>query len=316
MELTSEVPVLKKKRLEGLRTSQHPYRHRIIDSEHWGKFLTRTKPKVVDGMTLDSKEKIREAQKTALHQSVDGAGLKTAGNAPASNAWVDEGTCLMTGSRYVEAIKIRGNLIATAHRTSRGASRRNHNRLCDAGCQKPETLAHISQTCPRTWAPRIARHDAITNYVGGRLRELGWNVKKEEPIPTRAGVRKPDIVATKGARAVVTDITIVADHINPDEALKRKVLHYDTMDIREHIRGPGTTNPAPNIKFSAVVMTWRGTWSKKSAEETKDLGLTNQDLKMMAVRSLERTAKIVSYHRKSTERWGEARGRHQDGRPP
>ena len=150
MEFRSMIPVLKRKRLEELRTSSHPYREKLVDSERWMQILKRTKPVKEEGITMDSKEKVKEVMRTQLYQKVDGAGLKHAGEVPSAHKWVDDGSSLMSGGAYVAAVKIRGNLMATTHRSTRG---RGGDRLCDAGCRRAETFAQISQVCPRTWAP-------------------------------------------------------------------------------------------------------------------------------------------------------------------
>ena len=314
MELRAMIPVLKRKRLEELRTSNHPYREKLVDSKRWMQILQRCRPSKEEGITMDSKAKVKEVTRTQLYQKVDGAGLQHAGEVPSAHKWVDDGTNLMSGGAYVAAVKIRGNLMTTAHRSTRG---RSGDRLCDAGCRRAETFAHISQVCPRTWAPRGERHDRVVNYVCGRLKENGWAVEKEQVIPTSGGkTKKPDIVARRGADVLVTDVTITADNAHPDEAHHHKVTYYDQEDIREHLRGGRSSyNPAPRFRFSGVALSWRGIWSRASAEDLEWAGLGQRDFKIISVRTLEGGKKIAAWFRKSTEGVVHRGGRLMTGRP-
>ena len=141
-------------------------------------------------------------------------------------------------------------------------------------------------------------------------------MEKEQVIPTSRGPRKPDIVARRGADVMVTDVTITADNEHPDEAHKHKVDYYDVKDIREHLRGGSTTlNPAPRIRFSGVALSWRGIWSRASAEDLEWAGLGQRDFKMISVRTLEGGKKNAAWFRKSTEGVMHRRGRHMTGQP-
>lgn len=308
MELRASIPVMKRSRLEELRRSSHPYKERFIDSARWVKFLMRSQLVIRNGVTLDTKAKVVESHKRSLYATVDGAGLEFSSEVPVANVWRDEGTSLMTGGAFVAAVKIHGNLVATRHRATRGKSRAGGDRYCDAGCRKPETLAHISQKCMRTWAPRIERHDRIVKYVMVRLKECGWSVKKEVHIPFKGTYKKPDIVAKKGADVFVTDVTVTADNHHPDEAHDNKVELYDIKEIRDHLKKEAEEGQEPVFKFSAVALSWRGVWSLKSATDLQWAGLKKHDLKIITVRALEGGKRIVSWHRKSTEGCGRRGG--------
>ena len=84
-----------------------------------------------------------------------------------------------------------GNLVATALRSARG--RPQTDIRCDC-CGRPEALSHILQSCPRTHASRIARHDKIIDLVISCAEKIGYGICHEPAIPTPAGIRKPDLI--------------------------------------------------------------------------------------------------------------------------
>ena len=108
--------------------------------------------------------RIRNEHRRQLLAKADGAGLKEAPNHPPSHRWITAPNPPMPGAAYIGAIKVRGNLAATGQRAAR--SRRGQGfQPCDAGCGRPETLGHISQTCTRTHLNRTARHDKALNQI-------------------------------------------------------------------------------------------------------------------------------------------------------
>ena len=70
-------------------------------------------------------------------------------------------------------------------------------------CGRTESLAHISQVCPRTHASRIARHDKIVELVEQALTQKGYTMDREPAIPTLAGMRRPDLVVAHGSAVTV-----------------------------------------------------------------------------------------------------------------
>ena len=90
-------------------------------------------------------------------------------------------------------MKVRGNLVPTAERTSRG--RRQGSVMCDAGCNAQGTLAHISQSCARTHFLRCDKHDLVLGLIIEKIESRVHEVIREPSIPTGDGRHKPDLVA-------------------------------------------------------------------------------------------------------------------------
>ena len=116
----------------------------------------RARQTSLNGTVVATRRGLRSVLAQQLYSSCDGRGLAKASQVPAQHQWVTSGDTSLNGHAYIGAIKIRGNLVATALRSARG---RPHTDIrCDC-CGKPEALSHILQSCPRTHASRIARHD-------------------------------------------------------------------------------------------------------------------------------------------------------------
>src|SRR6218665_3623567 len=127
------------------------------------------------------------------HASVDGRGLVQQGQTPRVNRWVTDGSALLSGHDFIQAVKVRDNLLPTAERTSRG--RRQGPVMCDAGCNAQGTLAHISQSCAKTHFHRCDRHDSVLGLIIEKIESRVHEVIREPSIPTGDGRRKPDLVA-------------------------------------------------------------------------------------------------------------------------
>ena len=83
----------------------------------------------------------------SLHSSVDGLGLAGCRNAGWVNPWMVNGSALLTGRGYFGCIQLKGGLVHTALRASRG--RPEASPKCDA-CSAPESIGHILKVCQST----------------------------------------------------------------------------------------------------------------------------------------------------------------------
>jgi len=138
-----------------------------------------------------------------LYQTVDGMGHSFHAKVPHLHSWVADGSRLMSGRGYIDAVQVRCNTLYTEGRASRGRAGRATS--CEV-CGAYESLGHILQTCARTWAPRSKRHDCIVAKVAKQLSEIGYEVLKEARVPTRAGIRIPDVVAMLSNQAWAIDV--------------------------------------------------------------------------------------------------------------
>ena len=209
----------------------------------------------------------------------------------------------MSGHLYCAAIAARCNLLPTRVRGTRGKSREGRNRNCDCDCCGPaqfETLSHISQVCPRAWGPRNRRHNIIADRLARCLEKKGFTVIKETKIPSSQGNYKPDLIAFTDQQAVVIDVTVSADNLrDPNSAHFEKVEKYSTV---EEISTFVEVNSGCRPFYSALAVNWRGVISPQSALDMKNLGLTNQELKLLSMITVEQTAIIHRHFHQSTYR--------------
>ena len=132
----------------------------------------------------------------------------------------------MSGANYIGAVKIRGNLMATAARMARGRPQRSV--ACDA-CGRTESLGHILHVCPRTNGARTDRHNSVLARTVKILIKNHWSVLVEPGIPMSAGLRRPDIIAWKaGCSCYIIDVTVAADNADLELVHRRKVEYYNT----------------------------------------------------------------------------------------
>ena len=94
------------------------------------------------------------------------------------------GSALLTGSGYIGCIQLKGGLVYTAFRASRG--RPEASPLCDA-CRATEWVGHIIQSCPRTYQARNSRHDSVNKYLNETLIKQGFTTLVEPLYPPRRG---------------------------------------------------------------------------------------------------------------------------------
>lgn len=105
--------------------------------------------------------------------------------------WLSDGTRLMGGSSFVEAVKIRMGVVSTRERNNRGRPTVTQDLVCDLGCPRVETLGHILQECSVTGQLPILRHNRVAETLKHALTKKNWRAIVEPMIPTEAGIRRP-----------------------------------------------------------------------------------------------------------------------------
>ncbi|KAL7647280.1 UNVERIFIED_CONTAM: hypothetical protein RMT77_002538 [Armadillidium vulgare] len=231
----------------------------------------------------------------------DGLGLAESRRQPGCHSWMSDGTVLMNGSNYVEAVKIRLGVVNTKERAIRRRPHVLQDKVCDLGCSRVESLGHILQECPAVAPLRSQRHDAVNRTLSTALEGAGFEVLVEPTIPTEAGILRPDIVAWNNQKAWVIDTTIAADAhgANMSMVFNRKCT-YDTRDIRHWV---STRTARDEVHVSALVMNWRGDMCPRSFSLLRSLGV-ERAIKIMEVRNLEGSARILRFFRAASGRWG------------
>ena len=233
-----------------------------------------------------------------LHKAVDGRGLLEASRVPEANGWVLSQSRLQSGRAFIDSVKVRGNLLPTGSRSSRGRRGPGNDGWCDAGCRSKESLNHISQACVWTHGGTVRRHDTVSRFVCGRLRQRGFTAIEEPRIPTRSGIRKPDIIADKNGKPVVLDTQIKSDTLKLAEEHARKRRYYDTPDVLDWVRSKFGSENMPLV--STITLSRRGVWAPESATMLRELGLSQAEQRLISVMVVEKTAVIFREFKRST----------------
>lgn len=295
------IPLLRIRRVSRMASSSDPVVRGITELSAFKKDFRRwCKPLSVHGIPIRDGLGIVRAMGHSLHSSVDGLGLAGCRDAGWVNSWMVNGSALLTGRGYIGCIQLKGGLVHTALRASRG--RPEASPKCDA-CSATESIGHILQVCQRTHEARVSRHDGVNKLLNGTLIKRGFTTIVEPPIPTPAGLRYPDIVAYRGGTCVVVDTTIIGDTFDLNAAHVRKQKHYDTPAIREWCAIRSGVLPE-DILFSACVLNWRGTPANKSVRELSDIaGITFSDWTLMSLRTIEGGTRTLGLFRRTTSRY-------------
>ena len=250
------IPLLRIRRTSRMAESSDPVVREITrlpvfrrDERHWCKPLSSYGLPVRDGIG------IRRSMAHGLHTSVDGLGLRDSASAGFVNQWMVNGSAFVTGRSFVNCVMLKGGLVYTALRASRG--RPEASPRCDA-CNNIESVGHILQVCPRAHDDRVNRHDGVNKALTAALSKGGYTTRVEPAIPTPAGCRHPDLVAFKAGVCVVIDTTIIGDTFSLDDAHARKVAHYNVGAIRDWCHRESSVPPT-DVMISACVLNWRGT---------------------------------------------------------
>lgn len=311
LSMQHSIPLLKINRLLKLEQSTDPVLKSISGLDlfrtmlhKYGSYRTS-----INRTQITDKNNLKSAMAQALHQSVDGRGLKRCPDVPTQSRWVESGTKLMSGRDFQGCIKVRGNLLPTKLRASRGRPLKDTGCDCCGG-KRVESLGHILQVCQRTWGPRIDRHNTIMRLVIKQGEKKGFRHIAEPAIPTIEGLRRPDIVFYKKEMCYVVDVTIVADNADLDLAHERKQAYYNKPDIRKWI-----TEQLPEVQkihFAAVAANWRGCLSTTSADFLlSNMKMSKDFLSLISAVIAEKSYYIWCFFHKSTYRKQGATRRHQ-----
>lgn len=242
-----------------------------------------------------SKLETRNLTKTVLYEKVDGHGLRFASDVPYAHSWVLAGsTKHMKGNTYCAALALRSNTLMCKSRAGRGKP--DYNKKCRHGCDADETIEHITQVCPRTYAERVKRHNKLCKVLKSTMLRCGFqkeNIFGEPRVNLEdGGALVPDVVAFKGNTGYVLDPTICGDYGNPDLRFDAKVEKYDVPEVREYFQ---ENHPTSEVKIGGVAISHRGIVSKKSADLLLELGLSKSDIARLSMCVIK--GSIICYNR-------------------
>lgn len=298
--LRLNVAVLRKKRLLRLSESADEAIRWVASTPGHEKHVKKaTRLSHRDGKEMVTTLECSQLQAVALHRTCDGKGLWQSNSCPSVNSWVTDGTSLLTGGDYIQAVQVRGNLLPSGERTTRG--RREAPPMCEAGCNAVSSLGHISQSCTRTHRLRTSRHNSVVQFIDGALTKKGNTVLVEPVIPTCHGNRKPLLVIINETEAKIVDVTITADLFDMGNAYQQKVDYYNYRN-EDVLRWVSEQFPGRVITNDAVVVNWRGAINSRSSRLLSEIGINLYDQKIIAVQVLTFTYSMFRHYSRSTTR--------------
>ena len=302
----TKIPRLQKARILDLAAMDDPVLERVFRSEFVATWLNNVD--TMGGNVTKREEARRFAD--SLYQSCDGKGLKGCRNEEscASSAWINDGSRLMKSSRYVEGIKIRLNCVATEERSMRGRGPTPWCPHCSTG---KSGLGHLLQSCPRFHGLRVERHDRLVKLLTTAIEEKHGNACSlliEPRIPTPQGLKIPDVCATFPAACAVQcmDVQVVGDAgvKMPGDYNREKVQKYDVPGVDGFLRNlvPSSHPAPPRIQYGAITVSWRGILARDSMTCLRALGLSNAFAKLLVVRSIEGSVRLLATYRRTGAR--------------
>jgi hypothetical protein len=134
--------------------------------------------------------------------------------------------------------------------------------------------------------------------------KLGKDCLVEPTIPTPAGRRIPDLLSKHGDTAWVIDVQVTSDAGigSMSDAFDRKCLYYsrEKAAITDFVKQIWDVS---EIKFGAVIASWRGAVCKRSTDLLRNLGLGTNTVELIAVKAVEGSAEIAkTWSRRTTRR--------------
>lgn len=213
----------------------------------------------------------------------DGMVLASAGDVPASTAWVSRSSSSLSGRDWTQFIGLRAGALPTAVRLTRG--RRDNLPLCRAACGVPESAAHVINHCPLVKNVVILRHHAVVKLLVASLRGLGMKCLREPTLRTVNGIYRPDVVAVKDRELFIIDVTIVSgdgSFLSASVAKKRRYGRKEVFAAASSVLG---SQPARSVVIP-VIMNYKGVWCPKSAMTLRRIGVSSRVLGWMTIRTL------------------------------
>jgi hypothetical protein len=217
-----------------------------------------------------------------LETKFDTMNLVLSKDAKASTSWVHKKAQFLSGEDYVHYHQIRTGCLPSRARTQRG---KTGPRECRAGCRASETNYHVIQQCHRTHGGRLLRHDRLVDMLADSFSKgrNPYQVVKEPRFTTEVGLRKPDLLITRGTCTTSIDVQVVSGtHMKEDNATKKR-KYREVPGLNDLIKAKcGSTT----IKYEAVTMSYKGIFEKGSAELLHKLGITEHQMFMLITSTL------------------------------
>lgn len=275
MALYTKIPALIERRINNLKNSSLQFARILVESDYINKRLRWASLHAADD----------EKWNLELYKHVDGWELRESSRVIPSSSWVIDRVSIPARD-WIKYHMVRINALPTRIRTTRGMRRITQVVQCRAGCNVPETAAHVIQECHRTHGGRIMRHNIVSKGLSKLFSNNGYNVLEEPRISTVEGNRKPDLVLFKNGKATILDVQVVSGYRDLNEAHEKKKRYYAlNNDVIRFVCNYFNLQPS-DIEVSTVTISWRGIWAYKSYESLRCLNVSHHYMRGITTRIL------------------------------
>lgn len=289
--LSLQVPLIKKMRLMRFINSEFETAQSIRQSQFVKRQLEWCDERLVSVGTNVTRERLSKYWRDVLYGMVDTNDLKDASKDSASNSWVVD-----RAHEYIHYHHIRAGCLPSKARTARG---RERDRLCRAGCVASETNYHIVQQCQRSHGGRCLRHDRIVDMLYSNLNNrANCKVIREPRFKTVDGLRKPDLLISKGNKTIVVDVQVVGGRDMKRDYLQKCNKYREVRGLDTLIKRKCMSN---TVEFQSITISFKGLIEESSSKLLDQLG-SNEQLRSLMVTSVLRGGWLnwTSFNRMTT----------------
>lgn len=273
--LEVSIGLLQKARYGKILASSNAIDRALVEQTSFAKILNRINlPCTVGRTSVTTKTEAKNQWTELLNQSVDGRELNCEDVDVASFRWLEKPERVFP-RLHLQGIQLRGGLLPTKSRRSRGRRDPETNLSCRGSCGAVETLNHVLQRCGVTHDGRCARHNRVMRDVEKKLRRESRNSWLEPIIPAGQSFIKPDIVLLDEGKLTVLDIAVVAGNRMGD-SWKLKCEKYGSQCNSVAIQKWAHTNVT--VSHLPVIFSSRGLLYGPSGRGLRRKGMTDRDL--------------------------------------
>lgn len=97
---------------------------------------------MVDGVDVIEIPISNRQRRMGIIEFCYGRGLRLSAKKPRCYSWLEDGSKMMKGAEFIEALMVRLNVIATKERNNRGRAAQIRELICDVECPRIETRTH------------------------------------------------------------------------------------------------------------------------------------------------------------------------------
>ena len=273
------IPIMQRAKLERLATSPDPIVRALVKSSCVQRDArVAFRPLSVQRRIVTSVEEVRDAWRQVWLGSCDGRDTPRVPVDRCSHGWIDRPERVFPDV-YMRGLKLRGGLLRTKVRATRGRAPTPDELRCRGSCGEPESLGHILQRCAVSHDARCARHNRLVRRVATTLRRQGREVLVEPVIPTGKTFCKPDIVFRSGNTAIICDVTVVAGQ-RLIESWDLKVRKYGSAEIEQAVVKllRRSEEEVLQVLHAPIVLSYRGMLLQRSGKMLRSFGISNRDL--------------------------------------